>query len=349
MDNRREYHYQDDDFLFYIKNYSKYYDAYSDATKLGQQIRSVHDLFYMDRGNVGRHFVIRHRGSAIATALNGYFIANDDYVYHDVLYGSSLDIVDWFASALQFAAMFGDAYFYIEWGSKKIGSAEYTLPLSFNYLPPETIKCRVRRGRVNRYTQRYSLYTKLKQQLEKYGTPTNTLRFEPWQIFHFKYPLDKEAPVKTSMKLLPALQEIWSYMVRSSEAGAYKRPRSLAVERTRKRSFKEEVRKNNLLKTQAQKIFHLPLGIEGVALTQYYDYFAVARYKADQYVARKYFVDAFNEQVLKPFAEKNGIKNQPRLEMVGLSTDKQIYATFHKWEDGDIGDDDFISTVAKSI
>jgi len=117
------------------------------------------------------------------------------------------------------------------------------------------------------------------------------------------------------------------FMLLSAEGQTYTKPRSLAVERARGKTFEAEKRKQDLARAETRTNFHLIMNIDGVMLTRYYDFFTVARYKSDKYKALSYYVKQFNEQILKPLAEKNSWKHAPILKIQGLITDDEAWNT----------------------
>lgn len=347
MTRNRKYHWLRDEFLFYVKGYERFYSTYEDGSKFFVQLRDAHNYFSMLRRDIEKHFVIEHPDKKIAMLLNDYFIQNRHRMTRGELFSNAHSLIDFFANSYQQTAIIGEMYYYIDWQTKEFDGKKYRIPDHFSYIHPETMSCkRDLSGNITGFRQKYSLYTKIKESRDE--RKFNTLDFKRWEIFYTRYPLDKVHPVKKSYRLIRHFMWFMKYMLWSGEAGAYSKPRTWAVERARDRKFEEEKRKHHLLTAKAYKDFSTPLRIDDINITRYYDFFYYSRFKAEIYRARQYYVDAFNEQVLEPFAVKNKLSEAPKLKMFDLVTDDQVLAYFDQWKKGTISKDEFLAKAVKT-
>lgn len=347
MAKNRKYHWLRDEYLFYVKGYKKFYSTYEDGTKFFVQLRDAHAYFSVLRRDVENHLVIKHSDKKLAALLNAYFVQNLYRMNRGELYSNAHSIMDFFANNFQQTAIIGEMFYYIDWNTKELDGKKYRIPDAFEYIHPETIECEKNiNGKISGFKQHYSIYTKIKE--SKNEQSLDTLHFKPWEIFYTTYPLGKPHPVKKSYKFIKHFMWFMKYMLWSSEAGAYSKPRAWAVERARDKRFEDEKRKHYLLTAKTHKNFSVPLGVNDINITRYYDFFYFTRFKSDIYRARKYYVAVFNEQVLKPFAEKNKLTEAPVLEMFGFVTDEEAMEYFDQWKIGKLSKDEFLTKVVKA-
>ncbi|MBP6962320.1 hypothetical protein KBB49_02185 [Candidatus Saccharibacteria bacterium] len=346
MPRNRKYHWLRDEYQLYVKGYEKYYATYQDASKFFIQLRDAHAYFSVLKRDVEKNFVIEHPDKKIAALLNEYFVQNRYRMNRGRLFSNAHNLIDFFANSYQQTAIIGEMFYYIDWQTKELDGVKYRIPDSFDFIHPETMSCKKdSQGNIVGFKQRYSLYAKIKERKDE--RKFETLNFKPWEIFYTRYPFGKTHPVKKSYKLIRHFMWFMKYMLWSGEAGAYSKPRALAVERARDKRFEDEKRKHYLLTARAYKNFSTPIPVNDINITRYYDFFYYSRFKSEIYRARQYYVDAFNEQVLKPFATKNKLSEVPILKMFDLITDEQLLDYFEKWKKGIISKDEFLAIAVK--
>ncbi len=335
-----------DDYYLYISGLKAYGDTYSDTTKLFLQIRDAHSCFSMPREDFEKHFVISHPDKDIERLLNEYFIFNRHSSRE--LYSNSYDLIGFLAMCYKQSTMSYDVFYYIDWQAKEIQGKKYRIPCTFDYMPPETMLChRNKDGILKGFRQRYSWYARLKNSNEE--NKIVSIEFKPWEVFYTSYFFDKVSPARKSMNLTRSSQWFMRYMLSSGEASAYSKPKTLAVEMARNKRFNDEKRKRDIITAMEYKNFHDPLAVDGLSITRYYDFFYYARFKADIYKVRMYYINEFNEQVLKQFALKNKLKVAPELKIVDVLNDQQIMNCFEEWRNNKVSKDYFLDNIVNKI
>jgi hypothetical protein len=349
MDNEppRKYHRENDEFKSYIKGFEKFKDTRNDGLKFSVEIDRLRLGFVVKRDKLPEILKVEHKDSQIEESLTSYFI--DPYSrFHSrrELYGGALDIMDLFGEAYQYSAMIGDVYFYINWEQVDISGTQYTLPASFDYIDPSTIKAkRDANGKVMYYVQSYSFYQRAKQKHFK-QTPLKKIKIDHNDILHLTYPFQEKPAVQRSMHLLKQLSRFNKYMIDHTDSTMHEKPRSFAAELVRNKGFEIERRKRDLIKNRVQLNFHQITVTDGLKITNYYDMYIVARFKSESYKIKKFYVDEFNKQVLKRVRVKNGMRAAPKLVLLNQQTSGNIWDKFIQWAAGKITDQECIDYLS---
>ncbi len=343
----RKYHRENDEFKSYIKGFEKFKDTRNDGLKFSVEIDRLRLGFVLKRDKLTETLIVEHKDSQIEEVLTSYFI--DPYSrFHGrrELYGGALDIMDLFGEAYQYSAMIGDVYFYINWDQVDISGTQYTLPVSFDFIDPSTIKPkRDNSGTVLYYVQSYSFYQRSKQKHFK-QTPLKKMKIDLNNILHLTYPFQEKPAVQRSMQLLKQLSKFNKYMIDHTDSTLHEKPRSFAAELVRNKGFETERRKRDLIKNKTQLNFHQITVTDGLKITNYYDMYIVTRFKSDSYKVKKFYLEEFNKQILKKVRIKNGMRSAPKLVLINQQTSGNIWDKFREWENGKTTDQQFIDYLS---
>lgn len=328
----------DDQFKSFIKGFSSYSETYRDGMKFSYEIQRVGNNLFQLRDDE-KYLIIQHPNKLVKEYLNSYFIAEHSR-YRRGLYDNHFHLGNLFNDTMQNLALYGESFYALDWEEKQIEKRKYILPSNFRYLGTSAMSIsRNEDGSIQGYNQRYSPFAQLPRELPR------SFIFRRDEIFYTKYPLNPIHPVKKSMYLLKRLLGFWAFGLNRSESVKNKR---LQVVWAKQKRFSEEKRKYALARARVRSNFHYLLDLDDLTITEYYDIFLVVRYKKELNDVRNYFVQQFNEQILTPLAEKNSLRQAPRLELMSFMTNQEIDAYFEEYKSKRITSKEFIEKVVNS-
>lgn len=330
----------DDDFLSLIRGHKALESTDRDARKFSIEIDRVgNNLFRI--GDDEKYLSITHPDNQLEQDLNMYFIM-EYRRYRDGLYGNHFHLGNLFNDFMQMLVIYGECFHALDWEEKDIESRKYWLPANFRYLRTCTMSKRVnQKGEIVGYVQRYSPFAKL-----SYDPSEKKIRrfnFEKDEIFYVKYPLEDTQPVKRSMHLLKPILRFWDFGLERSESWSNSMKFKVVV--AGQKRYSEEKRKYALARAEVRRNFHYLLNIDDLTITEYYDIFLVRRYKKELNIVRNYFVKQFNQQIMVPFAAKNGLTETPQLVLSGFMTNEEIDGYFDRYVKKEITSKNFIDEV----
>lgn len=330
----------DDDFLSLIRGHKAFESTDRDARKFSIEIDRVgNNLFRI--GDDEKYLSITHSDIELKQDLNMYFIM-EYRRYRDRLYNNHFHLGNLFNDFMQMLVIYGECFHALDWEEKDIESRKYWLPSNFRYLRTSTMSKRVnRKGEIVGFVQKYSPFAKL-----SYDPSEKKIRkfnFEKDEIFHVKYPLEGIQPVKRSMHLLKPILRFWDFGLERSES--WSNSTRLKVVVAGQKRYSEEKRKYALARAEVRRNFHYLLNIDDLTITEFYDIFLVRRYKKELNIVRDYFVEQFNQQIMVPFAAKNGLTEVPQLVLSGFMTNEEIDGYFNSYVRKKITSKKFIDEV----
>lgn len=291
------------------------------------------------------YFQIEHPDSAIREALQRYFIE----MRHrgaDALFDNHGNLSDFFSGTVSNLYLYGKSFYSIEWGQVNISGLQLTLPISFNHLDSLT----VRRAWVGGYAQKYSWISYLTQDhfRQHWGAtkPPRKFKFTEDEIVCFEYPFGRETPVRKTYKQVRKLRDFWQLGLDQGKANIEPDSHSLSLEKARHTIMNQAKREHDIRRAKVRKEFGNTL--EGdLGLTQFYDVYTVARYKKYLNALRHFYVREFNEQVLRPIAQKNNWEVIPILTFGYFQTDEEIDQAVQEFKEQKMDVNGFIAVVVK--
>lgn len=340
--NKLKGYWLEDNFLSRIKGYVKFKSTYRDARKFSIEIDRVgSNLFHL--GNDNEFFNISHPDTTVQQDLNAYFI--DDYRrYRDKLYGNHFHLGNLFNDLMQMLAMYGKDFRALDWEEKDIEGRKYWLPSDFRYLNVATMSARKNnQGEIEGYIQQYSPFAK-SYSYDPAEKLVRRFEFNKDEIFFVEYPLEEIHPVKRSMHLLKPILEFWDFGLDRSASWSGN-PQKLKVAVAGQKRYSEAKRKYALARAEVRRNFHYLLNIDDLTITEYYDIFLVRRYKTELNIARNYFVEQFNKQIMVPLATKNKLTETPQLVLTGFMPNEEIDTYFEMYKSQEITSKEFIDVV----
>ena len=328
-----------DPFFSFLKGFFAFEETYRDARKFSIEIDRVgNNMFPL--GEDEKYLVITHSNKTIEQDLNDYFI-NKLRRYRERLYGDHFYLGNFFNDIMQQLAINGEVFYAVDWADTTIEDRHYQLPDDLRYLSTSaTFVKKDDTGAVTGYKQRFSPLADLPPSYTG-ERQKRSFDFDKDEVFHVTYPMDKTQPVKKSMHLLKPILRFWDFGVEQS-ASWNPKYKELSIIRAGQLKYSDQKRKYALARAKVRKNFHWLLNTDDLTITEYYDIYLVRQYKLELNQARRYFVDQFNEQVLIPFAEKNGLEEAPKLNIIGFMTDEEIESYFQKYQNKEITSKEFI-------
>jgi hypothetical protein len=325
----------DDEFLSLIKRHKEFQETQRDGMKFAYEVQRVGNNLFQLREDEN-YFTIQHPNKIVQDHLNAYFIS--DYGrYRRNLYGNHFHLGNLFNDIMQSLVIYGEVFYALDWQEIQMDKTGYKLPSNFRYLRSSTMSYeKDYTGSIVKFIQKYTPFARLPDDLPR------SVVFKKNEIFYTKYPLDDTHPVKKSMYLLKTLLGFWKMGINRSDSPKNKR---LNVVWAKQKRFSEEKRKYALARAKVRANFHYLLNIEDLTITEYFDIYSVAKYLKELNDVRNYFIEQFNLQVLKPFAQKNSLKVAPKLELRNYMTNQEIDDYFEKYKQKKIKSKEFIENV----
>lgn len=350
----------DDPLLGYIKGYDQLEMASRNGMELSIEVDAIRyalfplrDVPVPDRPGYVTHernyFGIECDDPTLKRDLEMYFTDEHSF-YRDDLYGQG-DSVGGFLEDIAWQLLItGDEFYMIEWGEIDIKNKKYHFPVDFEYLRNETMKVRRKRGEIIGYSQKYSLFTYLKEKRFKNWEEKEKPRsfeFEKDEVIYCQYPFAKKSPTAQSLKYLRPIKKFWQFGIDQSRSGVEVESHYLPLERARYTTYASEKRKYDIARAKVRTIFNYLMDTNGPQMTQYYDIYTVIRYKKYLNDFRDYLVHEFNEQVLAVVAKKNSFASAPKLVYNGFISNAELDEALQGYKDGTLTFDDIIQKVIK--
>lgn len=339
--NKKGYWFKDPFFSF-VKGFFSLEETYRDARKFSIEIDRVgNNMFPI--GDDEKYLVITHSNKKVEQDLNVYFISKLRR-YRERLYGDHFHLGNFFNDVMQQLVINGEAFYAVDWSDTTIEDRHYQLPDDLRYLSTSaTFVKRNEAGKVVGYKQHFSPFADLPPSYTG-ERQKRSFDFSKDEVFHVTYPLDSIQPVKKSMHLLRPILKFWDFGLEQS-ASFDPKNKALSVSRAGQQKYTDQKRKYALARAKVRKNFHWLLNTDDLTITEYYDIYLVRQYKIQLNQARQYFVDQFNEQVFIPFAKKNGLKETPKLSLIGFMRDEEIESYFEKYKNHEITSKELIEEM----
>lgn len=339
--NKKGYWFKDP-FFSLLKGFFAFEATYRDARKFSIEIDRVGSNMF-PLGEDEKYLVITHSDKLIEKDLNDYFV-NKFRRYRGRLYGDHFYLGNFFKDIMQQLVISGEVFYAVDWADTTIEVRHYQLPDNLRYLSTSaTFVKRDATGKVIGYKQRFSPFADLPPSYTD-ERQKRSFDFNKDEVFHVTYPMENTQPVKKSMRLLKPILKFWDFGVQQS-ASWNPKYKELSVIRAGQLKYSDQKRKYALARAKVRKNFHYLLNVDDLTITEYYDIYLVREYKTELNLARRYFINQFNEQILVPFAQKNGLSEAPKLNVVGFMTDEQIDSYFQKYRNQEISSKEFIEEV----
>lgn len=338
----------DDKFKSFIKGYTYFQSTYKDARKFSIEIDGVSNNLFPGGSDDEKFFIIKHCDPNIQTKLNEYFIERHNRARED-LFGNSFDLSGFFNSCIHRSVTLGESFDAIDWETKNIGTESFVLPSRLRYLNNSTMKVKKnKRNIITAYKQQYSFLAKFFEHSSRHKI--NDFNFNCDEVFYTKYPLEKIWPVKKSMRLIKPILKFWELGLKQSEYNASQNTKRLDLLIASQKCYSREKRNFILTRAKIRRNFHYLLNVDDnmLEITEYFDIYMVTKYKKELNLVREYLVQAFNDQILKPFSIKNNIEQIPRLELISFLDNKELDLYFDKYKNKEITAEEFTDKVIRN-
>ncbi len=346
-----------DFFLEYIKGYGPLGAAMRDGLEgLNKIIEGMQWSLFPSRsvplpGYPGRttqehdYFHIEHPDPVIQSTLQRYFIQ----MRHrgaDALFDNYGDLSDFFSRTMSNLYLYGKSFYAIEWGQAEMNGLQLALPKSFKHLDSLT----TRKAWLGGFVQKYSWISYLTQDhfRERWGAPKppRKFKFADDEIVCLEYPFGGKTPVQKTYKQVRRLRNFWQLGLDQGKANIEPDSHTFSLEKARHTIMNQAKREHDICRAKVRKEFGNTL--EGdLGITQFYDIYTVARYKKYLNALRRFYVKEFNEQVLKPIAQKNNWGVVPILTFEHFQTDEEIDQALQDFKEQKMDVNGFIAAVVK--
>ncbi|NQS89777.1 hypothetical protein HQ584_08325 [Patescibacteria group bacterium] len=345
-----------DQFLEWLRGYSKRDEATKDATKFSNEtINQRHILFPLrstlvkDNPDYVTHnleyFKINTRGSRIQKDLGNYFL-NKYYMPRDERVGYSShgeELGDLFNNAYQGLITDGICAFAVEWGKVKINGKVYQLPIDFSWINPATLKISRKGNHIA-----FQKYSWISRNAENYYEHKDHF-FEKGEILIFKHPTYPSSPLNEALPLVDKVREWFTFSLRQGKASNEPENHSCKLETVRYQSSDDVARRQAIARVRARRLFNLPIGGFGVALTVFYKVYAHSKHLIQLNAIRDSVVSSFARQVLEEVRERNSIASEILLEYRGFVTNEKINKAIKMFKKRNIDTTEYLSLVKDDI
>lgn len=342
-----------DEFSSFVKGHTDLEIAARDSMLLHGEIEGICNALFPPMTkptSPGRHtlheeyFSIKGVVLKIKKDLEQYLFT-DRFFRYESLYGSGESLarfLSWIARQLMVQ---GESYYAIEWGESVVNGERYILPKHFHYIDPSATAPERKNWEIVQFKQLYSLPALLTDNTDL----IRNRNFSVEDILWLQYPFGNSlSPSFSSFKYLQGIKRFWSSGTDRSQAAAEPENYQLNLVRARYKSYEQDLRGYQILRTKIQKEFHYV--ISEPRLTTFYDIFVSARYMKFLNDFRSYLVSEFNTQVLKRVAEKNQFGKVPKIFIKKglLISNEVIDEHFRQFEKKELSIDEFVDRVIKS-
>lgn len=339
----------EDLFLEWLKGYTKREEAIRDVTRLSNEVLNYrYSLFPVRSVPVKDHpgYVTHNREFFSIQFSNGKFQKHlTDYFseknYHDgVSFGNAHDLGEFFELALHALLVNGLVIHAVEWGEVKLGTKYYILPVSFNWVNPAPVH--INEDNEQEYVvQKFSFITKFLVSYFEYSNHT----FSKSETLIFRHPTLPKSPVTEALKYLKDLNKGMDFSLIQGQSSVEPTNYSFRLEQSRYQSTTRYWRLQNMTRVMVRRIFNQPVSELGVPLTTYYQVYAYAEYKKHLNILRDYFVNQFNEQVMKRIQKENKFARLLVMTYKGFASNKEISSAFLDYSNRKITVDDFLNRI----